>query len=418
MKLAEHPFECFMLQPSDPIFGLMAQFQVDPRPGKVNLCIGMYYNAEGELPILRSVRLATESLRKCEQASCYLPLAGYADYCHAAQALVFGADDSIYPGYVATIQTLGGTGALRVGAEVLKRHLPEAEVWISDPGWDNHSTIFTSAGFKVQRYPYLADGAHAVDFAAMCACLECLPSHSIVLLHACCHNPTGADLSRAQWLQLAELVRDRGLIPFFDFAYQGFAEGVEEDAYAIRLMAEMDIAFVVANSFSKNFALYGERCGALSFYCQNERQAGMALAQMEYAVRGNYSTPPLHGARIIACILHDTELNKLWRAEVDAMRERIQGMRQQLINALSRNTEGLDFYHLRKRFGMFVGSSLSPTEVDELRAHAEIYLAPNGRLCLAGLNRANVGQVAEAIIKIILMRTNNKRLFNDLHHKG
>ena len=405
MVIAVHPFEHFKPQPSDPIFGLMARFQADPRPDKVNLGIGMYYNEAGELPILGSVRMAGNSLREHEQASRYLPMAGYAEYRHAAQALVFGGGDNIYPGHIATIQTLGGTGALRVGAEVLKKHFPEAEVWVSDPGWDNHSTIFTSAGFKVRRYPYLANGAHVVDFAAMYACLGRLPSHSIVLLHACCHNPTGADLSRAQWLQLAELVSDRSLIPFFDFAYQGFAEGIDEDAYAIRLMAEMNIAFVVANSFSKNFALYGERCGALGFYCQNERQARKALEQMEHAVRGNYSNPPLHGARIIACILNDTELHKLWRAEVQEMRERIQSVRKRLADALSRNAAGLDFNHLHQRHGMFVGSCLSPAEVVELRSQSGIYLAPNGRLCLAGLNKSNVELVAEAILKIIGKRS-------------
>ena len=405
MKIAEHPFESFRPQPADPIFGLMAQFQADSRTDKVNLGIGMYYNEAGELPILRSVRLAGESLREAEHASRYLPMAGYADYCHAAQTLVFGGDDNIYPGCVATIQTLGGTGALRIGAEVLKWNFPEAEVWISDPGWDNHSTIFTNAGFKVQRYPYLENEADSVDFAAMYACLERLPSHSIVLLHACCHNPSGADLSRAQWLQLAELVSDRGLIPFFDFAYQGFAEGIDEDAYAIRLMAEMDIAFVVANSFSKNFALYGERCGALGFYCQNERQARMALGQMEHAVRGNYSNPPLHGARIVACILNDAELNKLWRAEVDGMRKRIQSVRRRFADALSRNAAGLDFNHLHQRHGMFVCSGLSPTEVVDIRSQSGIYLADTGRLCLAGLNQSNVDLVAEAILKIIGKRS-------------
>lgn len=398
------PFEYLRPHPADPIFELMAKFQADPRPNRVNLGIGMYHNEAGVLPILDSVRRAIDSLRGSEQASRYLPMAGYADYCHAAKGLLFGTDDVIHPGRIATIQTLGGTGALRIGAEVLKKHFTQAEVWISDPSWDNHLTIFSSAGFKVQRYPYLTDGARAVDFAGMLACFERLPPHSIVLLHACCHNPTGADLSRAQWLQLAELVSEKSLIPFFDFAYQGFGEGIEEDAYAIRLMAEMDISFVVANSFSKNFALYGERCGALSFYCANEHQANMALAQMEHAVRGNYSNPPLYGARIIACILRDAELNKLWRAEVDEMRERLQAMRKHLIDALSRNAEVADLNHLRDWCGMFVGSGLSPTEVDELRIHSGIYLAPNGRLCLAGLNKGNVGYVADAIIKSMLKR--------------
>ncbi len=400
-----HPFENFRPQSIDPIFGLMAQFKVDPRPNKVNLGIGMYYNEVGELPILRSVRLAIDSLAGRNQASCYLPMAGFVDYCHAAHILVFGAEEGIDTERVATIQTLGGTGALRIGAEVLKSHFPEAEVWVSDPSWENHLTILVSAGFKVQRYPYLASGAHAVDFEAMCACLERLPGQSVVLLHACCHNPTGADLSEAQWLQLAELVRDRGLIPFFDFAYQGFAEGIDEDAYAIRLMAKMDIAFVVASSFSKNFALYGERCGALCFYCQNESQARMAQGQMEHAVRGNYSNPPMHGARIIALILNDPELNNHWRTEVNEMRERIQGVRLRLFDALSRNTVHSNFNHLRQRHGMFVGSGLSPEEVDVLRSQFGIYLAPNGRLCLAGLNIANVELVADAILKMIGKRS-------------
>lgn len=406
MKFVDHFFERFAPQPPDPIFGLMAQFQGDARPNKVNLGIGMYYDENGELPILRSVKLATVSLRENEQASRYLPMAGYADYCCAAQQLVFGTDDGIDPQCVATIQTLGGTGALRIGAEVLKRHFPEAEVWVSDPGWDNHLTIFGRAGFKMQRYPYLAPGAHAVDFAAMCACLERLPKHSIVLLHACCHNPSGADLSAEQWLKLADLVRDRDLIPFFDFAYQGFAAGMDEDAHAIRLMASMGIDFVVASSFSKNFALYGERCGALFFCCQNENQARMARGQMEHAVRGCYSNPPLHGASIISWILHDAELKRLWRDEVSGMRERLHGVRQRLIDAVSRNTAGLNFYHMRRWRGMFAGSGLSPKEVEELRSRFGIYLAPNGRMCLAGLNTGNVERVSKAILKIVEQRSN------------
>lgn len=409
MKIAEHPFERFKPQPTDPIFGLLAQFHADARPNKVNLGIGMYYNETGELPILRSVRLAKESLMECEQASCYLPMAGYADYCHAAKTLVFG-EDIIDPRRIATIQALGGTGALRIGAEVLKRYFPEAEVWVSDPGWDNHLTIFGNAGFKVQRYPYLAHGAHAVDFAAMCTCLERLPRQSIVLLHACCHNPSGADLSGEQWLQLVELVRERGLIPFFDFAYQGFAAGIDDDAYAIRLMAKQNIAFVVASSFSKNFALYGERCGALFFHCQNESQAGLAQGQLEYAVRGSYSNPPLYGASIISFVLRDTALNNFWQAEVDEMRERIQGIRQRLFDALSRHTKGAGFYHQRRWHGMFVGSGLSPVEVDELRIQFGIYLPPSGRLCLTGLNRANVGMVAEAILEVIGMHSGTRIL--------
>lgn len=403
MKIVEHSFERFAPQLPDPIFGLMAQFQSDARPNKVNLGIGMYYNEAGELPVLRSVWLAKEFLKERNQPSRYLPMAGYSDYCCAARALVFGDDADTE--CIATIQTLGGTGALRIGAEVLKRHFPEAEVWVSDTGWDNHLTIFSNAGFSVRRYPYLDKGSYTVDFEAMYSCLERLPRGSIVLLHACCHNPTGADLSKAQWLHLAELVRDRGLLPFFDFAYQGFAVGIDEDAYAIRLMERQNMAFVVASSFSKNFALYGERCGALFFCCQNESQAGLVQGQMEYAVRGSYSNPPLHGADIISYILHETGLCDIWRTEVTEMRERISCMRQCLLDALSRNSARLDFYRLSGTRGMFIDSGLSPTEVDQLRSQLGIYLAPSGRLCLAGLNQANVEMVAEAILDIVDKRS-------------
>lgn len=401
MVISSHPFDFLETQATDPIFGLLSQYQSDPRPTKVNLGIGVYCNEHGHLPELRSVRLAKQALQSDDPTCAYLPMAGNADYCAAALSLLFGSHCTVDRERLAIIQTLGGTGALRIGADVLKQILPKAEVWVSDPGWDNHQTIFSHAGFTLHRYPYAPNGTHSIDFTALLACLERLPAQSIVVLHACCHNPTGLDLSEAQWMLLAEVIQARELIPFLDFAYQGFARGIDEDAIAVRLFADNGIAFLVAQSFSKNFALYGERCGTLTFYCQNAQQAERARAQMAYMVRGSYSNPPQGGAKIIARILLDAELNQTWRQNVDEMRQRIDEMRRLLVASLTQNPAGLGFQTLLERRGMFVTTGLSSADIDQLRSKFGVYLVQNGRLCLAGLKTEQINFVSQAILEVI-----------------
>lgn len=395
-------FDSFKPYLGDPILSLLPQFQSDPRAEKVNLSIGLYYNDAGELPVLGSVRSALTAL-SCEPlAAPYLPMAGDNAYRRAVQELLFGTEHvSLGNGLVSTIQTLGGTGALKIGCDVLYQHFPESEVWVCDPTWDNHLAICAASGFVVRRYPYFDPATHSVDFAAMADCLLRLAPRSIVLLHTCCHNPTGADLSRLEWDRVADIVRSRELIPFFDFAYQGFGEGVDEDCYPIRSMASAGLSFLVANSFSKNFALYGERCGALSFVCQNQGDAECTLGQMELAVRRNYSSPPRHGGRIVAQVLLDTRLRTTWRAEVDEMRWRVKAMRRLLCEALSARCRNYNFSYLLRQQGMFSETGLSPEMVGELRERFAIYLVQTGRLCLAGLNAGNVERVAEAIAEVI-----------------
>jgi aromatic-amino-acid transaminase len=394
-------FDSFKPYLGDPILSLLPRFQSDPRADKVNLSIGLYYNDAGELPVLRSVSSALAVLSGEPLAAPYLPMAGHDAYRQAVQELLFGAEHAcLKGGQVSTIQTLGGTGALKIGCDVLWQHFPASEVWVCEPTWDNHLAICAGSGFAVRRYPYFDPLTQAVDFAAMVDCLLRLAPRSIVLLHACCHNPTGADLSRFEWDRVVDIVRSRDLIPFFDFAYQGFGEGIDEDCYPIRSMASAGLSFLVANSFSKNFALYGERCGALSFVCQNRGEAERAQGQMELAVRRNYSSPPRHGGSLVAQVLLDPRLRTMWRAEVDEMRWRIKAMRRQLYEALSARCRGRDLSHLLRQQGMFSDTGLSSEAVGELRERFAIYLVQTGRLCLAGLNAGNVERVADAIAEV------------------
>lgn len=396
-------FSSFQTAPGDPILSLQPRFAADTRPDKVNLGIGMYYDDYGRLPILRSVSAALAQMQEQTRPAPYLPMAGDATYRRAVQQLLFGAGHArVEAGQVATVQSIGGTGALKIGAEVLQRHFPLAEVWVSEPTWDNHLAIFAGAGFAVRRYPYFDAATGRADFAAMAACLAALAEQSIVILHPCCHNPTGADLDAGQWAQVADIVRARRLIAFFDFAYQGFGAGVEEDCLAIRAMADAGLSFLVANSFSKNFALYSERCGALSMVCQSRAEAGRALGQMELAVRGNYSSPPRHGAAIVAAILGDTGLKALWLSEVEAMRRRMDEMRSALVAAIGARRPDGAFRQLLAQRGMFGYSGLSPAAVAELRDRHAIYLTDSGRLCVAGLHAGNVERVAEVLAQLAL----------------
>ena len=386
----------------DPILGLIGAFLSDPRAQKANLGIGIYYDENGQIPVLPTVQKAEALLAKQVTPKPYLPMEGMESYRNAIQELIFGADHPLRKaGRIATIQTVGGSGALKVGADFLKRFFPESQVWVSNPTWDNHRSMFDGAGFVVNDYPYYDATTGGIDFAGMLQTLDGLPERSIVLLHPCCHNPTGVDLSQAQWLQVIDVVRKRKLIPFMDLAYQGFGDGFEEDVFAIRAFAEADVSFVLANSFAKNFSIYAERCGGLSIVCPDAKQMEQVLGQLKFTVRRNYSSPPLHGASVIATVLGDPALKAEWQEEVAQMRTRIKAMRQKLFDALTSAVPGKDFSFLITQRGMFSYSGLSPEQVDRLRDEFGVYLVRSGRMCVAGLNNSNIDYVAKAFAAVM-----------------
>ncbi|HHR1398662.1 aromatic amino acid transaminase [Klebsiella oxytoca] len=387
----------------DPILSLMERFKDDPRSDKVNLSIGLYYNEDGIIPQLQAVAEAEARLNaQPHGASIYLPMEGLNAYRHAIAPLLFGADHPVLAQHrVASIQTLGGSGALKVGADFLKRYFSGSQVWVSDPTWENHIAIFEGAGFEVSTYPWFDDKTNGVRFEAFLEKLKWLPERDIVLLHPCCHNPTGADLSNAQWDDVVEVLKARHLIPFLDIAYQGFGAGMEEDAYAIRAIARAGIPLLVSNSFSKIFSLYGERVGGLSIVCEDAETAGRVLGQLKATVRRNYSSPPNFGAQIVAAVLGDSELKASWLAEVEEMRTRILAMRHELVNVLKETVPGGDFDYLLKQRGMFSYTGFSPAQVDRLRDEFGVYLIASGRMCVAGLNSGNVRRVAQAFAAVI-----------------
>ncbi|KTS00954.1 aromatic amino acid aminotransferase [Pantoea dispersa] len=387
----------------DPILSLMETFKQDPRDHKVNLSIGLYYNEAGIIPQLQAVAAAEERLQaQPHQASLYLPMEGLGPYRNAIAPLLFGKEHPmLQAGRIASIQTLGGSGALKVGADFLKRYFPDASVWVSDPTWENHVAIFNGAGFNVNTYPWYDDATNGVKFDAFLAKLKTLPKQSIVLLHPCCHNPTGADLTNAQWDQTVEVLKAQELIPFLDIAYQGFGAGMEEDAYAIRVIAAAGLPALVSNSFSKIFSLYGERVGGLSIVCDSAEESARVLGQLKATVRRNYSSPPNFGAQVVSCVLNDEALLNNWLAEVEAMRLRIIEMRQVLVNVLNSKLPGKNFDYLLKQRGMFSYTGLSAQQVDRLREEFGVYLIASGRMCVAGLNSRNVNQVAEAFAAVM-----------------
>nr|WP_249217885.1 amino acid aminotransferase [Pantoea dispersa] len=387
----------------DPILSLMETFKQDPRDHKVNLSIGLYYNEAGIIPQLQAVAAAEERLQaQPHQASLYLPMEGLGPYRNAIAPLLFGKEHPmLQAGRIASIQTLGGSGALKVGADFLKRYFPDASVWVSDPTWENHVAIFNGAGFNVNTYPWYDDATNGVKFDAFIAKLKTLPKQSIVLLHPCCHNPTGADLTNAQWDQTVEVLKAQELIPFLDIAYQGFGAGMEEDAYAIRVIAAAGLPALVSNSFSKIFSLYGERVGGLSIVCDSAEESARVLGQLKATVRRNYSSPPNFGAQVVSCVLNDEALLNNWLAEVEAMRLRIIEMRQVLVNVLNSKMPGKNFDYLLKQRGMFSYTGLSAQQVDRLREEFGVYLIASGRMCVAGLNSRNVNQVAEAFAAVM-----------------
>src|ERR1700694_685444 len=390
------------MAPSDPILGVTEAFVADPNPRKVNLGVGVYYDNAGRIPLLECVRHAESERLKSSPHRGYLPIDGLASYDSAVQELVFGADSQpLRENRIVTVQAVGGTGGLKIGADFLRRISPGAQLWISEPSWENHRQLFEAAGFTVNAHPYSAAKTHGLDFAGMQRPLGALPAGSIVVLHVCCHNPTGVDLSREQWDQVLDIVAARGLVPFLDLAYQGFADGLEVDGYAARLFAGAMTPVFLSSSFSKSFSLYGERVGALSVVAGSAEEATRVLSQLKRTVRTNYSNPPTHGGQIVATVLTATQLRSLWDRELGAMRERIKVMRKQLVEQIHARAPGADFSFVLAQRGMFSYSGLSKRQVQRLREEYSIYAIDTGRICVAALNSKNVDYVAGAIAKVI-----------------
>lgn len=386
----------------DPILSLNEDFQKDPRPHKINLSIGIYFDDEGRIPVMDAVRGAEAQLLQADGPKPYLPIEGAANFRSAVQALLFGAQhEAVTSGRVATIQSVGSSGGLKVGADFIKRWFPDSQVWVSDPTWDNHRSMFEGAGITVHTYPYYDAASGGVRFDDMLATLRDLPPRSIVLLHACCHNPTGVDLTHAQWDQLIPLLKERQLLPYLDLAYQGFGDGIAEDAYAVRRLADESVSFFIANSFSKSMSVYGERCGALSVVCPNAAEAALVLGQLKFTVRRNYSSPPIHGGQIVARVLTEPALRASWEQELGAMRERILAMRRTLHDVLAARLPGRDFGYFLSQRGMFSYTGLSAAQVDRLREEHAVYLIRSGRICVAGLNSRNVEAAAAAMATVI-----------------
>ena len=390
------------MAPKDPILGVTEAFNADTNPRKINLGVGVYYDDEGKVPLLDCVRAAQQTLAANGAPHPYLPIDGIAAYDKAVQQLVFGAESHVVQeGRAVTVQGLGGTGSLKIGADFLRRFLPGAQVWISDPSWENHRALFEGAGFKVNAYPYYDEETHGVDFDGMIAALDAAPNGSVIVLHACCHNPTGADLTDDQWSRVIEIVRSRGQIPFLDLAYQGFAEGIAADGAIIARFAATPGALFVASSFSKSFSLYGERVGALSVAASSRDEAARLLSQIKRVVRANYSNPPTFGGQIVATVLTSSELRATWELELEAMRSRILANRRALVEALTKRTPGRDFSFVLKQRGMFSYSGLSAEQVDRLRGEFSVYAISTGRICVAALNYRNINYVADAIARVL-----------------
>ena len=386
----------------DPILSLNEAFQKDPRNEKINLSIGIYFDDAGRIPVLQCVQRAEAQMLAEVAPKPYLPMEGSLEMRSAVGQLLFGADHEVVrSGRVATLQTVGSSGGLRVGADFLKAWFPGSGLWVSDPTWDNHRAVFEGAGVKVDTYPYYDAATGGLRFEAMKAALLALPARSVVLLHACCHNPTGVDLSAAQWQELIPVFQDRQLLPYLDLAYQGYGEGIEQDAFAVRALADAGLSFFVANSFSKSMSLYGERAGALSVVCTSAQEAQRVLGQLKATVRRNYSSPALHAAGIVARVLSQPDLRSSWEADVRLMRDRIAAMRKAVHAVLTQKKPGRKFQYLLTQRGMFSYTGLSPQQVDRLREDFGVYLVRSGRMCVAGLNTANVQRAASAMAAVL-----------------
>ena len=395
-------FSAVEMAPRDPILGLNESFAADSRPGKVNLGVGVYFDENGKIPLLEAVKRAEKARLEAMPARGYQPIEGPVAYNQAVQQLLFGKDSSLLAeGRVIGAQALGGTGALKLGADYQKRLLPQAKVYISDPSWENHRALFESAGFVVDSYPYYDAATRGINFAGMSACLSSLPAGSIIVLHACCHNPTGADLSEAQWRETIGIIQARGLVPFLDMAYQGFAEGIDADAVAVRAFTASGQNFFISSSFSKSFSLYGERVGALTIITASKDEASRVLSQVKRVIRTNYSNPPSHGGAIVAAVLNTPALRQQWEDELATMRTRIRAMRSSLVDALKAAGAKQDFSFVTAQRGMFSYTGLSAAQVETLKNDFGIYAVSTGRICLAALNSKNVDYVARAIARVV-----------------
>lgn len=395
-------FAAVEMAPRDPILGLNEQFNADPNPAKVNLGVGVYTDENGKLPLLACVAAAEKQLVEAQKARGYLPIDGIAAYDKAVQALVFGADsEAVTSGRVATVQALGGTGGLKLGADFLKKVNPGAKVLISDPSWENHRALFTNAGFPVETYPYYDAAARGIDFDGMLAALNAAAAGTVVVLHACCHNPTGYDLTAAQWDSVIEAVKARKLVAFLDMAYQGFGEGIAEDGAVIGRFLAAGFDFFVSTSFSKSFSLYGERVGALSVVCESKEEASRVLSQLKIVIRTNYSNPPTHGAQVVATVLTTPALRAQWEGELAGMRNRIKAMRAKLVAGLAAAGVNQDFGFIAQQKGMFSYSGLNAAQMQRLRSEFGVYGVDSGRICVAALNDKNLGYVIESVAQVL-----------------
>lgn len=384
----------------DPILGLNEAYQADNRPNKINLGVGVYYDEQGHIPLLKAVQKAEAEFVAAAAPHSYLPIDGITAYNHAVQKLLFGANSPLITEQrLVTVQALGGTGALKLGADFVRDHLKGTEVAISNPSWENHKALFSTAGYKVHDYNYYDATSRGLNKAALLADLKALPAKTLVILHGCCHNPTGVDLTKHDWQDVLAIVKEKQLIPFIDIAYQGFGQGIEEDAFAVRLFAESGLNFLVASSFSKSFSLYGERVGALSIVTDSAEEANKVLSQLKKVIRTNYSNPPTYGAMLVCKVLNNPELYRMWENELKQMRERIKNMRKLMVEQLSATKQ--DFSFIEKQCGMFSYSGLTSAQVDKLRTEFGIYAVASGRICVAALNNNNIKLVTDAISKVI-----------------
>ena len=395
-------FSAVEMEPRDPILGLNEQYNADPNPAKVNLGVGVYFDDQGKLPLLQCVRAAEQAMMEKPAPRGYLPIDGIAAYDNGVKSLVFGADsDVVQSGRVATVQAIGGTGALRIGADFLKKVSPNARVLISDPSWENHRALFTQAGFTVGTYRYYDADNRGINFAGFLADLQAAPAETIVVLHACCHNPTGYDITPAQWDEVVQVVKSRKLTAFLDMAYQGFGHGIAEDGAVVGKFVAAGVNFFVSTSFSKSFSLYGERVGALSVVCQSKEEAGRVLSQLKIAIRTSYSNPPTHGAAVVAAVLNTPALRQQWEQELGAMRVRIKQMRQALVEGLQAAGIEQDMSFVTRQIGMFSYSGLSKEQMVRLRSEYGVYGTDTGRMCVAALNSGNIAYVCESIAKVL-----------------
>src|SRR3954454_24748587 len=390
------------LAPADPILGITEAFVADTNPRKVNLGVGVYYDDAGKVPLLECVRRAESERLKAAPPRNYLPIDGLAAYDRAAQELVFGAEfAAVKEKRIVTVQAIGGTGGLKIGADFLRQITPGSEVWISDPSWENHRQLFEAAGFTVRNYPYYDPKTGGLDFPGMCKALDALPAGAIGVLHACCDNPTGVDLNEANWREVLAIVQRRALVPFLDLAYQGFADGLDEDAFAARLFGNAMSPVFLSSSFSKSFSLYGERVGAFSLVTSSDEESARVLSQLKRIVRTNYSNPPSHGSQLVAAVLNSPELRQMWDQELGAMRDRIKSLRLDLVAKIKERAPKADFSHVIAQRGMFSYSGLTKDQVLRLRKDYSIYAIETGRICVAALNSKNIDYVAEAIAAVI-----------------